>query len=280
MCRSRWPRSLRRGSATARLLGLRVRIPPGAWMYVSCECCVLPGRGVCVGLITRPEESYRVWCVLSVIVKSGQWEGLGTLGAVEPWQQMYLYVSYASWVNSDHFPNSINHFVFVTETRCVFCKVRSAFLSTFFCGCCAPRYRPPEVSRSHKISSTHSHRRTPLHEWSARRRGRYLHNKHKRRTSMPSAGFEPIIPAVERLQTYAFDRAATGISSLGVIQIKFNLPNVNSTRYVLEHKTLWYLKFHSGRNSYCNCPVYATVSPGTRVPLFRMKFFFPWRNSP
>ena len=29
----------------------------------SGECCVLPGKGLCVGLITRPEESYRVWCV-------------------------------------------------------------------------------------------------------------------------------------------------------------------------------------------------------------------------
>jgi hypothetical protein len=32
-------------------------------MFFSCECCVLSGRGLCVGLITRPEESYRVWCV-------------------------------------------------------------------------------------------------------------------------------------------------------------------------------------------------------------------------
>ena len=27
------------------------------------ECCVLSGRGFCVGLITRPEDSYRVCCV-------------------------------------------------------------------------------------------------------------------------------------------------------------------------------------------------------------------------
>jgi len=41
-----------------------VRIPPGSWMSVSCECCVLSGRGLCIGLITCPEESYRVrWCV-------------------------------------------------------------------------------------------------------------------------------------------------------------------------------------------------------------------------
>jgi len=30
-------------------------------MSVSCECCVLSGRVLCVGLIIRPEESYRVW---------------------------------------------------------------------------------------------------------------------------------------------------------------------------------------------------------------------------
>jgi len=35
----------------------------GAWMSVCCECRVLSDRRLCVGLITRPEESYRVWCV-------------------------------------------------------------------------------------------------------------------------------------------------------------------------------------------------------------------------
>jgi hypothetical protein len=59
-CRSQWPRGLRRGSAAACLLVLRVRIPPRAWMSVSCECCVLSGRGLSVGLVTRPEQSYRV----------------------------------------------------------------------------------------------------------------------------------------------------------------------------------------------------------------------------
>ena len=33
-------------------------------MEVCPLCCVLSGRGLCVGgLITRPEESYRVCCV-------------------------------------------------------------------------------------------------------------------------------------------------------------------------------------------------------------------------
>jgi len=31
-------------------------------VLVSCECC-LSGGSLCVRLITRPEESYRVWCV-------------------------------------------------------------------------------------------------------------------------------------------------------------------------------------------------------------------------
>jgi len=53
---------LRRRSAAARLLGLRVRIPPGAWMPVCCECRVLSGRGLCDELIPRPEESYRLCC--------------------------------------------------------------------------------------------------------------------------------------------------------------------------------------------------------------------------
>jgi hypothetical protein len=35
--------------------------------------------------------------------------------------------------------------------------------------------------------------------------------KHKRQTSMPRVGFEPAIPATKQPQTYALDRAATGI---------------------------------------------------------------------
>ena len=81
--RSHWPSGLRRGTPASRLAGLRVRIPPGAWMSVSCECCVLSSRGLCIRLIIRPEESYRVWCVL-VIVKPRQWRGLGPLRTVEP----------------------------------------------------------------------------------------------------------------------------------------------------------------------------------------------------
>jgi len=33
-------------------------------MFVCYECCVLSGRGLCDELITLPEESYRLWCVV------------------------------------------------------------------------------------------------------------------------------------------------------------------------------------------------------------------------
>jgi hypothetical protein len=38
---SHWPRGLRLWHLAARLLGLRVRIPLGSWMFVPCERCVL-----------------------------------------------------------------------------------------------------------------------------------------------------------------------------------------------------------------------------------------------
>jgi hypothetical protein len=62
--RSQWPRDLRRRSTAARLLRSWNRIHPEAWMFVCCVCCVLSGRGLCDGLITRPEESYRLWRVI------------------------------------------------------------------------------------------------------------------------------------------------------------------------------------------------------------------------
>jgi len=36
-------------------------------MSVCCKCCVLSGRGLCDGPITRPEESYECLSVVSVL---------------------------------------------------------------------------------------------------------------------------------------------------------------------------------------------------------------------
>jgi len=33
-------------------------------MFVCCKCCVLSGRSLCDELITRPQESYRLWYVV------------------------------------------------------------------------------------------------------------------------------------------------------------------------------------------------------------------------
>ena len=75
------PVAARSKASTARLLRLWVRIPPGAWMSVCCECCVLSGRGLCFGLITRPGESYRLWCVVCDLETSSRmrrpWTALG-----------------------------------------------------------------------------------------------------------------------------------------------------------------------------------------------------------
>jgi len=72
---------IRRRSAAARLLRSWVRIPPGTWMFVFCECCVLSGRGLCDELITRPEESYQLWSVVVCDLETSRmrrpWPALG-----------------------------------------------------------------------------------------------------------------------------------------------------------------------------------------------------------
>ena len=69
-----------------RLLGLWDRIPPVAWTFVSCECYMFWGRDLCVVLITRSEESYRLWCVW---VWSGTWRMRRPrpTGAVKAWDK-------------------------------------------------------------------------------------------------------------------------------------------------------------------------------------------------
>ena len=81
ICRSQWPSGLRHGSAATRLLRSWVRIPPGAWMFVCCECYVLSGRGLCDELISRLEESYRLRCVVVCNLETSRmrrpWPALG-----------------------------------------------------------------------------------------------------------------------------------------------------------------------------------------------------------
>jgi hypothetical protein len=64
---------------TARLLGLRFRIPVEATMPFSRQCCVLSVRDLCIGLIARPEVIPSVAC-LKMILKSLYEEVLATRG--------------------------------------------------------------------------------------------------------------------------------------------------------------------------------------------------------
>jgi len=62
--------------------------------------------------------------------------------------------------------------------------------------------------------------RTPLYEWSARRRDLYLttHNTHKRQISMPLPRFEPRISTIDRPHTYA----ARPLASDRSVYIQYN----------------------------------------------------------
>ena len=68
----------------AHLLRSWVRIPPGAWIFVCCECRVLSGRGLCDELITRPGESYRLCCVFVCNLETSR------IGA--PYIYIYIYI--------------------------------------------------------------------------------------------------------------------------------------------------------------------------------------------
>jgi len=86
-----------RRSAAARLLRSWVRIPPGAWMFVCCECCVLSGRGLCDELIIRPEESYRLCCVVVCDLETSRmrrpWPALGRSAT----KKMYCWNTVVYW---------------------------------------------------------------------------------------------------------------------------------------------------------------------------------------
>ena len=64
---------------SALFVGLRVRIPPGGWMSVSCECCVCCQVEVSATGRSLVQRSPTECVCLSVISKPQQWVGLGPL---------------------------------------------------------------------------------------------------------------------------------------------------------------------------------------------------------
>jgi hypothetical protein len=76
-------RGLRSGSAAAWLLGLCSN-PPGTCISVS---CMMSGRGLCVWMITRAEESYWMWRVWMWSWGLGHGEAMSHWGAVVSWKK-------------------------------------------------------------------------------------------------------------------------------------------------------------------------------------------------
>ena len=82
------------------------------------------------------------------------------------------------------------------------CYTQNLISLLFVLGATAPHWaRPSSFTRFLDHTQRRSTvGRTPLNEWSARRRDLYLttHDTHNRQTSMPPVGFEPTITASER----------------------------------------------------------------------------------
>ena len=131
MRRSQWPRGLRRRSSAARQLRSWVQIPSRAWMFFCCDCCVLSGRGLCDGLITRPEESYRLWRVVvcdqetsktrRLKPATGLWK-IQPQWVVTPGKQTNIYICTHNYVHKLYiYPGTCNTFHIHEYTqKCVY----------------------------------------------------------------------------------------------------------------------------------------------------------------
>jgi len=120
---------------------------------------------------------------------------------------------------------NINRLVLAMETSCVFCDCICIYL--FFL------WRNSTTlaqAASFDISSSHTEHTHPvgfpwkINQHVAETTTYITHNNHGRQASISSARFEPAIPAIERLYTYALDRTATGICvcrALSIIDMNF-----------------------------------------------------------
>ena len=113
-------------SAADRLLRLWVRIPPVAWMSVCRECCVLSGRGPCDGLITRPEESYRLRCVIVCDLETSRVRKTWPTGwAVAPKTKSNIFYSFCIFCMTSKLGPVLVCFVY---NVCYFCVFWASFI--------------------------------------------------------------------------------------------------------------------------------------------------------
>jgi len=109
-------------------------------MFVCCEFCVLLGRCLCDELITRPEESYRLWCVIVCHQETSRirrpWPALGRSATKQNPLQYYLPIRqyFACTVRTTYLDHLILHrsspkycLAKRTDGKVTHCAVWSAF---------------------------------------------------------------------------------------------------------------------------------------------------------
>ena len=200
---------------------------------------MLSGRGLCDEPITRPEECYRLWCVVVCDLETS-WIG-------RPWPTGDCRAK-----NKQTNPQS-NHcwwYVFTLSELLYSAQISTCAVPSLLRANCTPKIKrhwqihPLLILYtflfSHLIphhngcrwlllhlitlNDTHSvespwMRDRPIADISTCSK----HNIHDRQTFMPPAEFEPAIPASEWTQTYALDRAATGIGFFILMNYKMYL---------------------------------------------------------
>jgi len=86
------------GRSLPEILGLN---SARAWSSVCCDCCVVSNRGVCDELITRPDESYRLWCVVVCDLETSRmkkpWPALGRSAKRTKKNACYYIFSHWNW---------------------------------------------------------------------------------------------------------------------------------------------------------------------------------------
>jgi hypothetical protein len=95
-------------------------------MSVCCESCVSLGRGLCEELITRPEESYQLWCFVECDMKPREWGGPGPLGAVVSKKKLFKRCSTGCFVkvaHAHHSPLNAKFLLFWRKLITSKCKV-------------------------------------------------------------------------------------------------------------------------------------------------------------
>ena len=110
--------------------------------------------------------------------------------------------------------------------------VRNMSKTLFSCGAAGQRGPCPPHSWGFCITRNDTPQSVGL-IWASDQRPLPDNTQHSQQTTyMPPAGFEPTIPAGERPQTYALDRAATGTGDVTVMRI-----NIYSQQFRLVHDT-------------------------------------------